>query len=116
MLAELHEVYGTPVRGSASERASILLTAWARRRGVTLLQGGRGFTTILSGSLRKELRDRLLRRMGRNLTTLGPLFTGAAIGAELNRRATRKLGDDVRADLRKGGRPLPPASDLPALY
>ncbi|MFG1924022.1 hypothetical protein [Cryptosporangium sp. NPDC048952] len=115
LLAELHEVYGTPVRGSASERASALLTAWARRRGVTLLQGGRGFTTVLGAGMRKELRDRLLRRMGRNLTTLGPLFTGAAIGAELNRRATRKLGDEVRADLRKGYK-LPPADDRPALY
>ncbi|WP_205752599.1 hypothetical protein [Cryptosporangium phraense] len=104
MLAELHEVYGVPVQGSASERASALLTAWARRRGVTLLQAGRGFSTVLGAGLRKELRDRLLRRMGRNLTTLGPLLTGAAIGAELNRRATRKLGDEVREDLRKQAR------------
>lgn len=115
LLAELHEIYGVPVRGSASERTSALLQAWARRRGVTLLQGGRGFTTILGGGLRKELRDRMLRRMGRNLTTLGPLFTGAAIGAELNRRATRKLGDEVRDDLRKGRR-LPPPDGRPALY
>lgn len=114
LLAELQEVYGMPIRGSASERASALLTAWARRRGVTLFQGGRGFTTILGAGMRKELRDRLLRRMGRNVTTLGPLFTGAAIGAELNRRATRKLGDEVRDDLRRK-RPLPP-SDRPALY
>jgi hypothetical protein len=41
--------------------------------------------------------------MGRNLTTLGPLFTGAAIGAEMNRRSTRSLGDEVRKDLRKHG-------------
>jgi hypothetical protein len=103
LLAELHEVYGAPIRGSATERASALLTSWARRRGVSLLQGGRGFSTVLGTGLRKELRDRLLRRMGRNLTTLGPLFTGAAIGAEMNRRSTRSLGDEVRKDLRKHG-------------
>lgn len=101
LLAELHEVYGTPIRGAAPERVSALLTAWARRRGVSLLQGGRGFSTVLGAGLRKELRDRLLRRMGRNLTTLGPLLTGAAVGAELNRRSTRSLGEEVRKDLRK---------------
>ncbi|GAA3382432.1 hypothetical protein [Cryptosporangium minutisporangium] len=116
LLAELHEVYGVPVRGSASERGSALLQAWARRRGVTLLQSGRGFTTILSTGMRRELRDRLLRRMGRNMTTLGPLFTGAAIGAELNRRATRMLGDAVRADLRKGRSAVDGPSDRPSLY
>ncbi|SHM46904.1 hypothetical protein [Cryptosporangium aurantiacum] len=110
LLAELHEVYGVPIRGSASERASALLQSWSRRRGVTLLQGGRGFTTILGSGLRKDLRDRLVRRMGKNVTTLGPLFTGATVGAELNRRATRSLGDEVRADLRKGG---PAPSDQP---
>jgi len=116
LIAELHVVYGMPVEGSASERASALLQAWARRRGVTLLQSGRGFSTILGSGLRKELRDRLLRRMGRNITTMGPLFTGAAIGAELNRRATRSLGDDVRADLRKGRSALQGLSDGPSLY
>ena len=101
LIAELHEIYGTPIRGSASERSTALMTAWARRRGVSLLQGGRGFSTVLGAGLRKELRDRLLRRMGRNLTTLGPFLTGAAVGAELNRRSTRTLGDEVRKDLRK---------------
>jgi hypothetical protein len=114
LLAELHEVYGVPIRGSASERASALLTAWARRRGVSLLRGGRGFSTVLGSGLRKELRERLVRRMGRNLTTLGPFFTGAAIGAELNRRSTRSLGDEVRADLRKGGQLEQPGR--PQLY
>jgi hypothetical protein len=33
--------------------------------------------------------------------SLGPLFTGAAAGAMLNGRETRKLGRDVRQDLRK---------------
>jgi hypothetical protein len=53
----------------------------------------------------------LLRRVGRNLTTLGPFLTGAAVASFLNRRATHRLGDRVRDDLRKqrrtaiGGRP-----------
>jgi uncharacterized protein (DUF697 family) len=107
LIAELHEAYGVPVRGSAAEKGTQLLSAWAQRRGVNLLYAGRGVTTVLGVGVRKELRDRLLKRMGRNLTTLGPLLTGAAVAGELNRRATRSLGDEVRVDLRKRalGRP-----------
>ena len=55
-------------------------------------------------------RDRLVRRFGRNLTTLGPLLTGAAVAAFLNRRATVKLAEEVRRDLAKRRRAaLPPA-------
>lgn len=99
LIGELHEAYRVPFAGSAPDRATALLSAWARRRGVSLVQGGRGLTAVLGVSARRELRERLLRRMGRNLTTLGPLLTGAAAGAELNRRATRSLGEDVRRDL-----------------
>jgi hypothetical protein len=41
----------------------------------------------------------ILKRFGRNLTTLGPLLTGAAVASYLNRKATRRLGDDLRRDL-----------------
>jgi hypothetical protein len=54
---------------------------------------------VLGTAARKELRDRLLRRFGRNLTTLGPLLTGAAVAGYLNRRATLSLGEEVRKDL-----------------
>ncbi len=40
--------------------------------------------------------------------SLGPLLTGAAAGAMLNRRETRRLGADVRSDLRR--RSLPGSS------
>jgi len=101
LIGELHAVYGLPITGPAADRAGALLSAWARRRGVSLVQGGRSLAAVLGVSARKELRERLLRRMGRNLSTLGPLLTGAAAGAELNRRATRSLAQDVRRDLRQ---------------
>jgi hypothetical protein len=100
-----------PVRGTATEKGTQLLGAWAQRRGVSLLHPGRISAAALSVGMRKELRDRLVKRMGRNLTTLGPLLTGAAVAAELNRRATRSLGEQVRDDLRRNApqRPqLPP--------
>jgi hypothetical protein len=108
LIGELHEVYRAPVRGSAVQRATALLTSWASRRGISPLSPGGGMSAVLSTAARKELRTRLLRRFGRNLTTLGPLLTGAVVGAELNRRATRLVGEQIRNDLRRK-RPEPAA-------
>ncbi|NJC68374.1 hypothetical protein HC031_01355 [Planosporangium thailandense] len=100
LIAELHEVYRQPVPGSGAQRAVALLQAWAKRRGVNAFTPGPGMAAALGTAARKELRERLVRRLGRNLTTLGPLLTGATVAAVLNRRATGSLGSEVRADLR----------------
>jgi len=101
LIGELHELYGLPVPGSGVQRGAALVQAWAGKRGVNLMSPGAGITAALGIAARKEMRDRLLRRFGRNLTTLGPLMTGAAIAAFLNRRATLSLADEVRDDLRR---------------
>ena len=49
------------------------------------------------------MRNRLIRGVGRNLTTLGPLLSGAVAGSMVNHRETRRVGDVVRDDLRRGG-------------
>ncbi|WP_233624405.1 hypothetical protein [Actinoplanes sp. ATCC 53533] len=103
LIGELHEVYGQPVAGSAVERASALIQAWAGQRGVNPLVPGVGVATVLGTAARKELQGTLLRRFGRNLTTLGPLLTGAAVASYLNRRATRSLGEKLIKDLRRQG-------------
>ena len=51
--------------------------------------------------MRKQLRDRLLKRMGRNLTTIGPLLTGAADRRRAEPPGHQDLGEQVRDDLRK---------------
>jgi hypothetical protein len=99
LIGELQELYGQSVPGGHAQRAVTLLQAWAGRRGVNLLVPGRSLAAVLGTAARHELRDRLARRFGRNLTTLGPLFTGAAVAAFLNRRATLKLSEEVRKDL-----------------
>lgn len=109
LIGELQEVYGQPVPGGGAARSVGLLQAWANRRGVNPLVPGRGAAAVLGTATRKELRDRLVRRYGRSLTTLGPLLTGAAVAAFLNRRATRSLGDEVSRDLQRRLRTL----DLP---
>jgi hypothetical protein len=102
LIGELHEVYGQGVPGNSTQRAVALLHAWAHQRGVNPLAPGRGVAAVVLGTAaRKELRDRLVRRLGRNLTTLGPLLTGAAVAGYLNRRATLALGPAILADLRK---------------
>jgi hypothetical protein len=101
LVGELHEVYGQPITGGAGQRASSLIQSWAGQRGINPLVPGVGVGSVLGTAARKELQSTLLRRFGRNLTTLGPLLTGAAVAGYLNRRATKSLGDRIRKDLRK---------------
>jgi hypothetical protein len=105
LVAELHEVYGRPVPGGTTERATAIVRAWAERRGVTpdLLTRPGAVSDVLGRGTRNELvrivRRRLLLRAGRNLSSLAPMLVGAAAGAEVNRRATRNLGEAVVRDL-----------------
>jgi hypothetical protein len=101
LIGELQELYGQPVPGGPAQKAVSLLQAWAGRRGVNLMAQGRGIALVLGTAARHELRDRLIRRFGRSLTSLGPVFTGAAVAAYLNRRGTIKLAEEIRKDLAK---------------
>ncbi|WP_233604279.1 hypothetical protein [Micromonospora sp. HM5-17] len=101
LIGELHEAYGVSLPGTTGQRAVVLLRSWAAQRGINPLLPGVGISTVLGTAARTELRDRLLRRFGRNLTTLGPFLTGAAVAAFLNGRTTRGLGDRIREDLRR---------------
>ncbi|RJL34642.1 hypothetical protein D5H75_07265 [Bailinhaonella thermotolerans] len=98
LIAELHEVYGVQVPGTGVQRAQTFAVAWARQRGVNPLAPG-SLTVALGTAARSALRKRLMRTLGRHLTTLGPFLTGAVAGGALNRAATRKLAESVRADL-----------------
>ena len=110
LVAELHEAYGMRAPGNRVERATAYLSAWANRRGVFIAPGG---LILAAGSpLTRRLQRRLAARAGRSAFSLGPLLTGAAAGALLNSRETRRLGQDVRADLR---RHLYPGSQYQAL-
>jgi hypothetical protein len=113
LIGELHELYGEPIRGGTTERAVALVRAWAERRGVNPMLEGMGAAAVLGTAARRELRDRLLRRFGRNLTTYGPMLTGAAVASYLNRRATLSLGQQIRRDL--SGRARTRLTQPPAL-
>jgi hypothetical protein len=122
LIAELHEVYGMRAPGSVAERMTAYVGAWSSRRGVALAPGG--IILAVGSPLRRRLQRRLLARAGRSATSLGPLLTGALAGAALNRRETRRLGQEIRNDLRHrspaaaqwAAAPAPPASStLPEL-
>jgi uncharacterized protein (DUF697 family) len=115
LVGELHEIYGQPIPGSGTQRAGTMIQAWASQRGVNPLVPGVGVGAVLGTAARKELRDTLLRRFGRNLTTLGPLLTGAAVASYLNRRATKALGERLRDDLRRTRPPIEAAGQRRAL-
>jgi len=103
LIAELHEAYGTPAPGNLPERMSAYVAAWAHRRGVFMIPGG---VILATGSpLARLLRRRLAARAGRSAFSLAPFLTGAAAGAYLNSRETRRLGQDVRRDLRRKALP-----------
>jgi len=100
MVAELHVVHGVVAPGSPAQQGAAYLQAWVSKRGLDAA-GAPGLSAVLKTAARQQLRGRLVRRFGRNLSTLAPFLAGAVAGAELNRRETRSLGDAVRADLRR---------------
>ena len=99
LIAELHEAYGVPADGNFAERMRAYVAAWAHRRGVFAIPDGWVFAA--DSPLMRLLRRLLVGRVGRSLFSLGPLLTGAAAGATINGRETRKLGHQVREDLRR---------------
>ena len=100
LVAELHEAYGLGVAGSGTQRGLSYVQSWADRRGVDPFNP-LTFSHGLSGVAKRSIRNRLLARSGRMLTTYGPFLTGAVVGATVNRGETRKLGDKLRNDLRR---------------
>lgn len=101
MVAELHAVYGRPIEGTPEARGLAILQSWSERRGVQVedLSNEKQLSRALGRGARSQIiqlvRRKIMARLLRNTSTLAPLFIGAVAGAELNRRATRDLGDEV---------------------
>lgn len=98
MVAELHEAYGLGIKGSATERGRAYVSSWANRRGLYMVPGG--LVLVAGAPLAGQVRRRLLSRVRRSTFSMAPLFTGAVAGAMINGRETRKLGAQIREDLR----------------
>lgn len=99
LIAELHEVYGVAVAGSPRQRGGAYLVSWTNRRGIDPLDPD-ALRFSLGAAAKNALRRRLVRRAGRNLSTMGPFMSGAVAGSVINHRETRRLGEQIRGDLR----------------
>lgn len=99
LVAELHVAFGRAPVGSRAQVATAYLSSWASKKGIDLGAGAPGLATVLGTAARQQLRSRVVRRLGRNLSSLAPFLTGAVASAELNRRQTVLLGEALRADL-----------------
>ncbi|MEU9670075.1 hypothetical protein AB0J81_15390 [Streptomyces bobili] len=114
LIAELHEVYGVRPAGNLVERSTAYLRSWSGERGVDVLKPA-SFNSALGGQMKRELRQQIMKRMVRDLPNLMPFLVGAAVGALMNRRDTRKLAVKVRADLRRMQVPWDALPELPPL-
>ncbi|MER6916376.1 hypothetical protein ABT354_32345 [Streptomyces sp. NPDC000594] len=115
LIAELHEVYGLRPEGTLKERAMAYLAAWSEERGIDPNNPLTYKNAALSGGLKRELRQQIMKRMIRNLPNLMPFMIGAAVGAVMNRRDTRALAERVRKDLRTKQVPWNALPGLPPL-
>ena len=98
LIAELHEAYGMPAPGNNAQRMLAYVGSWATRRGVTITTDG--LALAIGSPLRRKLEKRLISKAGQSALSLAPLLAGAAAGAAINHRETRKLGNQIRDDLR----------------
>ncbi|MEU7058839.1 hypothetical protein [Streptomyces sp. NPDC046197] len=114
LIAELHEVYGVRPPGNLRVRSFAYLSSWSGERGIDVTKPST-IDAALGGRMKRELRQQIIKRTMRNLPTLMPFMVGAAVGAVMNRRDTKKLADRIRADLRKIQVPWEALPELPPL-
>ncbi len=104
MIAELHSVYDIPTGNTPEARADTLLAFWSERKGVDVTTLGSAGPALTARGARTQLvravRKRIIARAARNVSTLIPLFVGAVLGAEINRRSTDSLSRAVLRELR----------------
>ncbi|MFB7493745.1 hypothetical protein ACFC09_03390 [Streptomyces sp. NPDC056161] len=114
LVAELHEVYGVRPPGGLMARSTAYLSSWSGERGIDVMKPST-INTALGGQMKRELRQQIMKRMVRDLPNLMPFMVGAAVGAVMNRRDTKKLAARIRADLRKVQVPWDELAELPPL-
>ncbi len=114
LIAELHEVYGLRPPGTLRQRSLAYLTSWTEERGIDVTKPA-SVNAAFGGRMKRELRQQIMKRTVRNLPNLMPFLVGAAVGAVMNRRDTRKLAERVRGDLRTRRVPWEALRALPPL-
>lgn len=114
LVAELHEVYGVRPPGGLKTRSTAYLSSWSGERGIDVLKPST-YDSALGGHMKRELRQQIMKRVVRDLPNLMPFMVGAAVGAVMNRRDTKRLAARIRTDLRKLQVPWDELPELPPL-
>ncbi|MBQ0825011.1 hypothetical protein [Streptomyces tagetis] len=114
LTAELHEVYGLRPPGTLAQRSTAYLTCWSDERRIEVTRPST-VAAALNGPMKRQLRLQIMKRTVRDLPNLMPFLVGAAVGAVMNRRDTRKLAAHIRAELRKAQVPWDALGALPGL-
>ncbi|OIJ67334.1 hypothetical protein [Streptomyces mangrovisoli] len=114
LIAELHEVYGVRPPGNLKERSTAYLGSWSGERGVSAMKPWT-ISTAVNSPMKRELRQQIMKRTVRDLPNLMPFMVGAAVGAVMNRRDTRRLAERIRKDLRTFQVPWDALPELPPL-
>ncbi|MEU6271809.1 hypothetical protein ABZ871_05200 [Streptomyces populi] len=114
LIAELHEVYGLRPQGNLRQRSTAYLHSWSSERGIDVARP-LTINAALGGQMKRELRQQIMKRTVRDLPNLMPFMVGAAVGAVMNRRDTRRVAGHIRKDLRKMQVPWDALPELPPL-
>ncbi|MYU25047.1 hypothetical protein [Streptomyces sp. SID8352] len=114
LIAELHEVYGLRPPGTLVQRSTAYLNSWSDERGVEVINPAT-LGSAMNSHAKRHLRQQVMKRTVRDLPNLMPFMVGAAVGAVMNRRDTRRLAARVRTDLRRRQVPWEALGELPAL-
>jgi hypothetical protein len=114
LIAELHEVYGLRPPGNLKQRSTAYLSSWSGERGIDVAKPVT-INAALGGQMKRELRQQIMKRTVRDLPNLMPFMVGAAVGAVMNRRDTKRVAGHIRKDLRKMQVPWDALPELPPL-
>lgn len=100
LTGELHALYGLVTEGSLKERATLWVSAWAKGSAITV-HDDRDLRAALTKFGQSQVKRQLARRARRNLLTLLPLMTGAALARWANRKQTREFALAMYASIKK---------------
>jgi hypothetical protein len=114
LIAELHEVYGLRPPGNLKQRSTAYLSSWSGERGIDVAKPVT-INAALGGQMKRELRQQIMKRTVRDLPNLMPFMVGAAVGAVMNRRDTKRVAGHIRKDLRRMQVPWDALPQLPPL-
>ena len=102
LVAELHEVYGVPLRPGSRSRGAAVLGEWASRRDLDPTDP-RSLRVLAGLAVRRRSARSVPEPAGR-ATRMGSAVVGGVAGATVHRRNLGELAESVRADLRASRR------------